>query len=196
MNAPPGAGESPPASSPDAARSPRHLRVFLASPGDVADERSLAWRVLSRLPYDPLLRGRVTLEVAAWDHPGAGVPLQAGMSAQDSVILSLGKPSDCDIVVVILWSRLGTPLSDARYAKPDGSGNFTGTEWEYEDAWQAFRKTRNRPRILLYRRTAKPRAEIAPAHPDAIRRQCEQMQYVEEFFTNCRARDGSFPHYL
>ncbi len=172
---------------------PKHLRVFLASPGDVLYERGLALRVLGRLQYDPFLRGTVTLEAVAWDHPGAGVPLQAGIAAQDSVILSLGKPSECDIVVVILWSRLGTPLQDASYAKPDGSGYFTGTEWEYEDAWQAFRKTRDRPRILLYRRTAKPLAEIDPANLDAIRQRCEQIQRVKEFFDACHARDGSFP---
>ena len=172
---------------------PLHLRVFLASPGDVRDERGLALRVLGRLQYDPLLRGRVTLEAVAWDHPGAGVPLQAGITAQDSVILSLGKPAECDIVVVILWSRLGTPLPGANYAKPDGSGNFTGTEWEYEDALQAFRQTRNRPRILLYRRTAKPLAEIDADNLETIRQRCEQIQRVKEFFNACHARDGSFP---
>jgi len=35
--------------------SPRHLRVFLASPGDVAEERKLAMRVLKELQYDSLL---------------------------------------------------------------------------------------------------------------------------------------------
>jgi formylglycine-generating enzyme required for sulfatase activity len=170
------------------------LRVFLASPGDVRDERGLALRVLGRLQYDPFLRGKVTLEAVAWDHPGAGVPLQAGIAAQDSVILSLGKPSECDIVVVILWSRLGTPLPGANYAKPDGSGNFTGTEWEYEDAWQAFRQTRDRPRILLYRRTAEPDAKLTLTGRDAILQRLEQMQQVEEFFTACHARDGSFPN--
>jgi hypothetical protein len=39
---------------------PQHLRVFLASPGDVADERALVRHLLKdELPYDPFLRGRV-----------------------------------------------------------------------------------------------------------------------------------------
>src|SRR4051812_40278331 len=32
---------------------PRHLRVFLSSPGDVATERAMALRLLQRLQYDP-----------------------------------------------------------------------------------------------------------------------------------------------
>jgi len=53
-----------------------HLRIFLASPGDVADERALALKVLEELQYDPLLRGRITVETVAWDKPGAGTPMR------------------------------------------------------------------------------------------------------------------------
>ena len=45
---------------------PLHLRVFLSSPGDVADERALARRVLKdELPYDPFLRGQVTFDAVS-----------------------------------------------------------------------------------------------------------------------------------
>lgn len=36
---------------------PRHIRVFLSSPGDVSDERGLALDVLDGLPYDLLKLG-------------------------------------------------------------------------------------------------------------------------------------------
>lgn len=45
---------------------PLHLRLFLVSPGDVADERALALKVLEQLQYEPLLRGRITVEAVAW----------------------------------------------------------------------------------------------------------------------------------
>ena len=48
----------------------RHLRVFVSSPGDVADERAIARQIVEDLPYDPFLRGRMTTEVVAWDKPG------------------------------------------------------------------------------------------------------------------------------
>lgn len=96
-----------------------HLRVFLASPGDVAGERTLALQVLERLPYDPLLRGRLTIEAVAWDQPGAGTPMLATMTPQAAIAAGLPKPSECDIVVVFLWSRMGTLLPIDAYCKPD-----------------------------------------------------------------------------
>lgn len=39
------------------AKPPHHLRIFLASPGDVAEERQLALEVLEQLPYCPALSG-------------------------------------------------------------------------------------------------------------------------------------------
>ncbi len=56
---------------------PTHLRVFLASPGDVLEERHGVFEVLARLQYAPFLRGRVTFECVAWDAPFSSVPLSA-----------------------------------------------------------------------------------------------------------------------
>jgi hypothetical protein len=39
--------------------------------------------------------------------------------------------------VVILWSRMGTPLP-AEYTKADGTAYLSGTEWEFLDAVEAF----------------------------------------------------------
>ncbi|HYQ90994.1 MAG TPA: hypothetical protein VES89_02660, partial [Candidatus Competibacteraceae bacterium] len=80
---------------------PLPLRVFLASPGDVADERGLALQVLEQLQYDPLLRGRITLETVAWDKPGAGTPMLATMTPQEAIKKGLPTPAQCDIVIVI-----------------------------------------------------------------------------------------------
>jgi len=80
-----------------ASPSPRHLRVFLASPGDVADERALALRVLEQLQYDPLLRGRITVETVAWDKPGAGTPMLATLTPQEAI--KQGLPTTAEWVV-------------------------------------------------------------------------------------------------
>ena len=94
---------------------PLHLRIFLSSPGDVAAERELARRLIKdELPYNPLLRGRVTLDVLSWDDPAAGVPLLATVTPQEAVNQGLGRPADCDITVVILWARLGSQLRPGR----------------------------------------------------------------------------------
>jgi tetratricopeptide (TPR) repeat protein len=163
--------------------SPKHLRVFLSSPSDVTTERAIALSVLDQLPYDPLLRGRLTVETVAWDKPGAGAPMLAAMTPQEAINQGLPKPSDCDIVVVILWTRIGTPLP-REVRKPDGTCYRSGTDWEYEDALQSDRK----PDILVYRRTDK--VLIEPHDPE-IGQKYEQLRSVNEFFENFRNPDGS-----
>jgi hypothetical protein len=87
------------------AAAPLRVDVFLASPGDVSDERALALRVLERLPYDTFLRGRISVESVAWDKPGADTPMLATMTPQEAIEAHRRKPSQCDIVIVIFWSR-------------------------------------------------------------------------------------------
>ncbi|MDX1653620.1 MAG: hypothetical protein R3310_00265 [Candidatus Competibacteraceae bacterium] len=135
-------------------RPPLPLRLFLASPGDVAEERRRALEALERLPGKAFLTERVSLRVVAWDKPGAGTPLLATLPPQEAIARGLPRPSDCDIVVVILWSRLGTPLPEDFATKPDGSAYLSGTEWEFWDAVRA--PVESRPQVLLYRRTETP----------------------------------------
>lgn len=174
-----------------------HIRVFLSSPGDVSDERNLAIRVIEKLPYDPLLRGKVTIEAVAWDKADAGAPMLATMSPQEAINQGLARPSDCDIVVVILWSRMGTPLPED-YIKPDAyqfhtgtrwgrSRYFSGTEWEYIDAMQTAEQG-GKPYVLVYRRTDPP--VIAMTDPDFDAKR-EQWTLVESFFRTFTNPDGS-----
>ncbi len=166
--------------------SPRHLRVFLASPGDVADERGLALTVLEQLQYDPLLRGRVTVETVAWDKPGAGTPLLATMTPQEAIAQGLPEPSECDIVIVIFWSRMGTPLP-SEWKKADGGRYLSGTEWEYLNALEAAEQ-HGKPAILVYRRTEK--ITLDPDDPD-FEVKTQQWKLVKQFFQAFENPDGS-----
>lgn len=168
-------------------QTPLHLRVFLASPSDVAAERVLALRVLEQLSRDPLLRDRLTLEAVAWDQPGAGAPMLATMTPQASIAAGLPKPSECDILVVIIWSRMGTPLSIDEYRKPDGSAYLSGTEWEYLDALEGAKHC-GRPEVLVYRRTEK--CLLDPCDPQ-IDDKLRQYRSVEAFFAGFRNPDNS-----
>ncbi len=65
-----------------------HLRVFLSSPGDVAEERKLAQQAVEQeLPKDPSLRGRITCDCIRWDDPHAPVAMAATLTPQESVNL-------------------------------------------------------------------------------------------------------------
>lgn len=157
------------------------IKVFLSSPGDVAEERRLAVETMRALEDGPLLRDRVNLQVIAWDDPVASAPLDARETPQASVNRWAGRPADCDLTLVVLWSRLGTPLPPS-LTRADGSRYASGTVWEVEDAIAA-----DRP-VFVYRRTEKPRIELDDPAFDAKR---AQYDAVRRWFDSLREADGS-----
>jgi hypothetical protein len=110
----------------------------------------------------------------------------ASKTPQQAIAEGLPKPSECDIVIVIFWSRMGTPLP-AEYVKPDGSPYRSGTEWEYWDALQAADQD-DKPQVLVYRRTEVPNVSMEDPEKDAKLRQWE---LVKTFFDAFRNADGS-----
>ena len=113
---------------------PQRLRIFVSSPADVPDERLRTALIVDKLAQD---YGRFfAIETYRWEHEA----MLASKHFQDAI----EPPSAFDIVVLILWSRLGTPLpektEDREYRGIDGRSPVTGTEWEYEDALRAARE--------------------------------------------------------
>lgn len=156
------------------------FRVFLSSPGDVAEERARAREVLIRLQRKPLLRERVTIDVVSWNDPDAPAPMLAGLPPQDAVNRGLPTPSECDLTIVVLWARMGTPLADLR--KTDGTPYRSGTEWEYLDALSAGKP------VLLYHKTARVQVDLDDPEFDDKR---AQKKLVGEFFATFAHPDGS-----
>ncbi len=76
------------------------LRIFLSSPGDVAEERALAEFVFRRIAAEVAHAVRLTFVI--WEHE----PLFGHTGFQQQI----ERPSNCDLVVNILWSRLGSRL--------------------------------------------------------------------------------------
>ena len=124
------------------------LQIFISSPGDVFEERALANRAIERLQSE--YAGRIVLQPVLWEHE----PLVATANFQEQII----RPSDTDVVIAILWSRLGTRLPKG-YVRPDGSRYESGTEYEFEEAIEGFRKN-GKPDLLVYRKTAPPSVRL------------------------------------
>ena len=124
------------------------LQIFISSPGDVFEERAIADRVIDRLQSE--YAGRIVLEPVLWEHE----PLVATANFQEQIV----QPSDTDIVIAILWSRLGTRLPKG-YTRQDGSRYESGTEYEFEEAIEGFRKN-GKPDLLVYRKTAAPSVRL------------------------------------
>jgi formylglycine-generating enzyme required for sulfatase activity len=167
---------------------PIPFRVFLASPGDVCDERGLARGVIEQVGDERAFRDRLSLKCIAWDQPGAEVAMEATLTPQEAIGRGLPKPSACDLVVVIFWSRMGT-LLPATYIKADGTPFHSGTEWEYLDAITGARSSSSgRPVVWLYRRNQTP----APSFDDPeYEEKHRQWQKVKTFFQALVGEDGS-----
>ena len=149
---------------------PSQLRIFVSSPSDVREERLRAQLVIAKLARD--YRGYVEVTPYFWENE----PLRASGHFQDEI----EPPSRHDIVVLILWSRLGTPLPERTavraYTGIDGRTPVTGTEWEFEDALAAF-QDRNAPDLLVYRRSGDPGTSlIDPALRSEQERQWQALQ--------------------
>jgi hypothetical protein len=76
------------------------LKIFLSSPGDVSEERALAEFVFRRLADEVSDVARLVFLI--WEHE----PLFGHTGFQQQI----ERPSQSDLVVSILWSRLGTRL--------------------------------------------------------------------------------------
>src|SRR5262249_2677736 len=161
----------------------RPLRIFISSPGDVPDERLRAALVIDKLAQE--FRRWLAFEVIRWEHE----PLIASGHFQDA----LDPPSAADIVILILWSRLGTPLPEKtsvrEYRRIDGRAPVTGTEWEYEDALRAARE-RGAPNLLAFRNTSP--TPIDPRDPDARAKSIAQLDALDVFWRRHFADRGVF----
>src|SRR5262245_25893589 len=132
------------------------VRVFVSSPGDVPEERRRARELVHKLGKDPTFREHLALDPILWDDPEAPAAMLATMTPQESVNRGLVRPSDCEVVITILWARMGTPLESPLRA--DGRPYLSGTEWEFEDACRdAERSGRT---LLVYRCTRDPQVSL------------------------------------
>jgi WD40 repeat protein len=141
-------------------------RIFVSSPGDVSEERALAESVLRRLGEE--YRESVQLSTILWEHE----PIFAHAGFQEQI----ARPSQCDLVICILWSRLGSRLPEG-FAPGLGEAALTGTEFEIRDALGAYRAA-GKPNLLIYRKTVAPQLNMASA--DA-RERLRQYELLDEF---------------
>jgi hypothetical protein len=147
------------------------LKIFISSPGDVSDERRRAALVISRLKRE--FARFFDVSAVLWEYE----PMLSDGHFQDII----DPPSTADIVVLILWSRLGTPLPERtatrEYRGHDGRVPVTGTEWEYEQALEARQRRGGVPDLLVYRKLSDGFATFSRAEQlDQIRRQWEALQ--------------------
>lgn len=109
------------------------LRIFVASPGDVSEERDIVSVVVEELRRTIGNIRKIELETVRWEtHAWPDV----GADAQDVINREIGK---FDVLVGIMWKRFGTPTKRST----------SGTGEEFEKAYDLF-VAHGRPKIMFY----------------------------------------------
>jgi hypothetical protein len=124
----------------------RILRIVVASPSDVQNERETLPKVLSELNRGIAADRGIQLEMCRWEtdaYPGFHPEGPQGLIDPTLRI------EDCDVLIAIFWKRFGTPAKGAR----------SGTEYEILTA-RAARQKHGRPQIMCYfnQKPYKPRS--------------------------------------
>ncbi len=149
----------------------QRFRIFISSPGDVNDERRRAALVIGRLKRE--FASFFDITPVLWEYE----PMLSSGHFQDII----DPPADADILVLIVWSRLGTPLPERtatrEYRGIDGRTPVTGTEWEFESALAARALRSGVPDLLVYRKQGEGFARFSRVDQlDQIRSQWESLQ--------------------
>ena len=140
------------------------IRIFVSSPSDVLPEREAVDRVVAAA--NARLGGRPFLETVRWESRF----YTADATFQSQIV----DPGDCDLVVTLFWTRLGSELPpDFAPKMPDGRPWPSGTVFEMARALEARRVKGTLPDVLVYRKT-KP---AALPTDDLARRRLQQAEF-------------------
>ena len=118
------------------------LKVFVASPSDVSDEREALREVVVEInrTFSALSAG-LRLDVNGWEDAAPDF----GADAQD-VINKRFDLAEFDVVIVIVWLTIGT----------ETSRSMSGTVEEYERARAVRENSPDEMRLMVYRKTKVP----------------------------------------
>lgn len=112
------------------------LRIVVASPNDVMDERNILEEVAAELNRGIAKDRSLHIEISRWEtdaFPGFHVDGPQGII---DFALNI---EDCDLLIGIFWKRFGTPTKDAK----------SGTEHEFRKAYEAWKRN-GHPQIMFY----------------------------------------------
>jgi WD40 repeat protein len=163
------------------------LRLFISSPGDVGRERHATAEVIRRLQSE--FAEHVTLDPYFWEWE----PVDFSKDYQANI----PSTADFDIVICILWSRLGSRLSDQHRLPPDYTRPASsGTEYELLQALHGQQQHPERlPDLLVWKNDSPPPPSSAPPLDKVERdKRIAQSDALQDFLTSVTrdASTGSF----
>jgi hypothetical protein len=182
----------------------RRIDIFVSSPPDVQAERSLVERLIRSIAVDfnlpvtfsysnrlrkskpsdkisgrsaDALEGRGPLLCPTiWEYGDVEPEQDSGERIPNT--------GQYDLVVCILWSRLGGKISPA-LVMPDASRPTSGTEYEIARVLDQGKRTPSFPELHVYRNLSIP---IAPLEPREEREtSCSRWDALQEFFSTWKS---------
>ena len=188
------------------------IRVFVSSTGDVQKERHVAERVMRSIAAEFNLPVSASYSIFQRLAEENGEPEKVEPKTEPDnhspLVLcpyflehqrlqldagyqgAIPNTAEFDLVICILWSRLGTLLAPT-LRMPDGSAPGSGTDCEIGWALDHAGKNRGVPQLRVYRNCSKPTPPLEPKEErEAFLRQWDSVQ---EFFARWEAnREGDF----
>ena len=102
-----------------------HVRLFVSSPSDVRPERDRVVAVADRL--NGVFEGVVRIEVIRWEDQF----YSSSHSFQEQIDTAIAGMAKIDILICILWGRIGLKLNPAIWQSQGHEGYESGTTYEY-----------------------------------------------------------------
>jgi energy-coupling factor transporter ATP-binding protein EcfA2 len=161
---------------------PKFFNIFLSSPGDVTQERDDAQAVVDKINASGEFAHYFHLKLYRWDDENVVLPMPVTKTPQESVNIYMILPSQCDLTVVIFWSRMGSPLT------MDNRDYLSGTHYEYSEALTSYEQ-KGKPDIWLYRCQQAPTIDLSDKELDDKKRQYDR---VLAFFQQFQTEDGKY----
>ncbi|MEY2604016.1 MAG: hypothetical protein QOH31_1805, partial [Verrucomicrobiota bacterium] len=173
------------------------IRIFVSSPGDVRAERTIADQLVRMtaeelgipvsVQYSNLLRDAQLLE-----SPNSSIEPETSelilcpyfweyqrfspeLGYQDQI----PNTAQFDLVICIIWSRLGTKLHP-RFQMPDGREPRSGTDFEIAWAMAQRKKTPGIPALHVYRNCSQPNPPLES--PERLEEFLRQWKSLKDFF--------------
>jgi tetratricopeptide (TPR) repeat protein len=127
---------------------PDAMRLFVSSPSDVAAERARVDAVAARLNGE--FEGLTQIEVVCWETEF----YTADRSFQEAIDMAIDRMHGTDIVVCVLWKRVGSELNPRIWRRPNGTVYESGTVLEVETAVEVARDQGGVPDVYLFKKRA------------------------------------------
>jgi hypothetical protein len=150
------------------------IRIMVASPSDVINERNCTQEVIENVNKNLAMRLGIIFEIRRWEDVS---PAMHDLGAQGRIDSELDI-ADCDYVVGIFWKRFGTPTKSGE----------TGAEHEIRKAYALWIKHK-RPQVMLYF-SKDPYSFSTPEEVDQLK---SVLQFREEFHPRGLVKDYTGP---